>query len=205
MSDAIREAIEAIREAMIALAAMSDDGLERLQTPWSSGEWSYATDFKMVIRIPRLDEFRERPSNICTAGNIDTVVTGLTGPTWYDVPDIPPGPETCPKCHGARAVKCEACDGDGSVEWEFCHGGRTYDMVADCPVCGGDGVEKCRRCNGSGVLPEPGVAVGPALIDPRYLRLMALLPGCRLAPVDGWSPVVFEFDGGGGAVMPVRR
>ena len=54
-------------------------------------------------------------------------------------------------------------------------------------------------------LPEPGVDVGPAIFKPAYLRLMARLPGCRMAPADGWSPVVFEFDGGRGAVMPMRR
>ena len=196
---------DSVREVMVALAAMNDDGFQDLMTPWSCGYRSYATDGRMSVRANAPSEFGERPENRVSEAYIDTIVNGPTGPTWYDVPEIPPGPAPCPKCHGVPAVKCEACDGDGIVEWEFEHNGRTYDMDADCPVCGGEGAEECRRCNGYGVLPEPGVDVGPALIDPRYLRLMARLPGCRLAPVDGWSAVVFTFKGGIGAVMPIRR
>ena len=195
---------DAIRDAMIELAAKSD--VERLGAPWSRGEWSYATDGKMAIRGPRLDEFGERPENDETAATLDDLVSRPAGPTWYDVPaNLPAAPGPCPKCHGVPSVKCEACDGDGAVEWEFEYDGRTYDMDGDCPVCDGEGAEECKRCGGAGVLPEPGVEVGPALIRADYLRRLARLPGCRLAPVDGRSPVVFTFDGGTGAVMPMRR
>lgn len=34
--------------------------------------------------------------------------------------------------------ECEACDGDGEVEWEF-FSGHTYYMDDDCPVCQGKG------------------------------------------------------------------
>ena len=205
MTEAIREAIEAIREAMIALGAKSD--LERYKTPWSRGEWSYATDCKMVIRIPRLDEFSERGENDGDTNRIDDLFAAVTGPTWYDVPaNVPDAPGPCPRCHGVPSVKCEACDGDGQVEWEFSHRGRSYDLVDDCPVCDGAGTVECKHCGGMGKGDEPAVEVGPALIRACYLRLLASLPGCRLAPIDGWAPVVFEFDGGGrGAVMPMRR
>lgn len=197
--------MDRIAEAMKALAAMSDDMPEIVKTPWSAGVWSYATDNRAAIRAERLEEFGERPSNVETAASLDAILDGAAGPTWYDIPAMPPAPGTCPKCHGATRVKCEACEGDGRVEWEFEYGGRTYDMDADCPVCDGDGRVKCSRCAGSGVMPDPGVEVGPALIDPRYLRLMARLPGCRLAPVDGRSVIVFRFVGGAGAVMPMWR
>ena len=196
---------DAIRDVMIDLAAMRDYGIERLKTPWSSRYWSYATDGKMAIRAPRLDAFGERGDNDDITNGIDPLVSAAAGPTWYDIPAVPPAPGPCPKCHGVPAVKCEACDGDGAVEWEFEYDGRTYDMEAACPVCEGEGTEECSRCDGSGVLPEPPVDVGPALIMPCYLRLMARLPGCQIAPVDGWSPVLFRFIGGSGSVMPMRR
>lgn len=198
---------DAIRDVMIALAAMTDDGCERYKTPWGRGEWSYATDCKMVIRVPRLDEFGERGENDGDTNRFDDLLAAVTATTWYCVPDyLPAAPGPCPRCHGVPAVKCEACDGDGHVAWEFRHGGRTYDAVEDCPVCDGAGTVECTECVGTGKGVEPVVEVGPALIHADYLRLLARLPGCRLAPVDGWGPVVFEFDGGGrGAVMPVRR
>lgn len=196
---------EAIRDVMLALAAKGD--VERYATPWSRGEWSYATDCKMVIRIPRLNEFPDRAANDGASVTGDELALAPAGPMWYAVPaNLPAAPGPCPKCHGVPEVKCEACDGDGEVEWEFEYDGRTYDSVEDCPVCDGAGTIECTECGGTGKGDEPAVEVGPALIHPRYLRLMARLPGCRLAPVDDWGPVVFEFDGGGrGAVMPVRR
>lgn len=197
---------DAIRDVMKALAAMTDDGRERLKTPWSTRYWSYATDCKMAIRFPRLDEFHQRPENDESAAALDALVSSLAGPTWYDIPAVPPAPGPCPKCHGVPSVKCEACDGDGEVEWEFEHDGRIYDMVESCPVCDGARAVECTRCGGKGTGDEPAVEVGPALISQRYLRLMARLPWCQIAPVDGLVPVVFEFDGTGrGAVMPMRR
>lgn len=205
MNDAIREAIEAIREAMIALAAMSDEGREHFRTPWSAGVWSYATDGRMALRAFRMTEFGERPENDENAAAFDALMTAPTGPTWHDIPALPAAPGPCPKCHGARRVKCEACDGDGHVEWEFYHGGRTYDMEADCPVCGGETTEGCSRCAGYGVMPESPVEIGTAIFNPAYLRIMATLPGCQIAPVDRWTVAVFRFTGGSGAIMPMRR
>ncbi|NLF19190.1 MAG: hypothetical protein GX595_18325 [Lentisphaerae bacterium] len=196
---------DAIRDVMIALAAMTDDGCERRKTPWSRGYWSYATDGKMAIRTTRMDEFIERGENDGTADAVDSLTAAATGPTWYDVPAVPPEPGPCPKCHGVPSVKCEACDGAGHVAWEFRHRGRTYDSVEDCPVCDGAGTVECTECGGTGKGDDPAVEVGPALIRAEYLRLLARLPGCRLAPVDGRSVIVFRFAGGAGAVMPVWR
>lgn len=197
-----------IRDVMIELAVMTDNVREHYLTPWSRGEYSYATDGRMMMRAQRLNEFQDRATNDGASTTADSLAMAPTGPTWYDVPaDLPPAPGPCPRCHGAGDVKCEACRGDGEVDWEFRHDGRVYDMKASCPICDGDGRVECNPCAGRGRADEPGIEVGPALINPRYLRLLAGLPGCRLAPVDGWAPVAFEFDGGRGrgAVMPVRR
>ena len=197
--------MDRIAEAMKALAAMGDSERGRLRTPWSAGVWSYATDCRMALRAFRMTEFGERAENDGTAAALDAIIDGPTGPTWHDIPAPPPAPGTCPKCHGVSRVKCEACDGCGRVEWEFSYGGRAYDMDADCPVCEGEGSEECPRCGGQAVLPEPGIEVGRVLINPAYLRIMATLPGCQIAPVDGWNAAVFRFTGGSGAVMPIRR
>lgn len=197
--------MDRIAEAMKALAAMGDSEQERIRAPWSTGVWSYATDGKMALRAPRLDEFGERPENDKTAAVIDALMTAPTGPTWYDIPALPPAPGPCPKCHGVSRVKCEACEGCGRVEWRFEHGGCTYDMEDDCPVCEGDAAEKCSRCAGSGVMPGSPVEIGPAIFNPAYLRILATLPGCQIAPAGGWNAAVFRFTSGSGAVMPIRR
>lgn len=48
------------------------------------------------------------------------------------------------------------------------------------------------------------VTLGDCMIDAKYLRLMAALPGCcLLLNSEPKSPQRFEFDGGFGAVMPL--
>lgn len=34
-------------------------------------------------------------------------------------------------------VKCDACNGYGSVDYEFCYDGETFTELLDCPVCNG--------------------------------------------------------------------
>lgn len=39
-----------------------------------------------------------------------------------------------------KDIKCEDCNGDGHVEWEYsANGGRTHYMKENCPVCSGCG------------------------------------------------------------------
>ena len=51
-------------------------------------------------------------------------------------------PKTCPKCHGAKSIKCPSCGGHGqkigllsNVECGECHG----QGVIRCPMCWGSG------------------------------------------------------------------
>lgn len=207
MKEAIREAIEAIREAMIALAAMTDDGLERLKTPWSAGQYNYATDGKMAVRATRMDEFGDRVENDGAANTIYGL-TAAAGPTWYDVPELPAAPATmtCPRCKGQKRRECDACESTGTATFELWHKAIRYTAEDTCPVCDGE-CGDCSKCYAKGTITpeEAPVEIGPAIINPAYLRILATLPGCQIAPVDGCTVAVFRFTGGSGAVMPIRR
>lgn len=83
-----------------------------------------------------------------------------------------------------------------------------------CPACHGTGENEesgyrgvCCPCDGSGELPDlpfTYTKAGPgAYIANRYLRLIAALPNPKIA-TDWLSVCYFTFDGGDGAVMPMR-
>lgn len=42
-------------------------------------------------------------------------------------------------CYDKVISKCDACYGNGNVDFEFEHKGRTYEVESECPVCDGEG------------------------------------------------------------------
>lgn len=66
----------------------------------------------------------------------------------------------------------------------------------------------CSRCDGTLIErrdEEPPVEFGPALFAPKYIRLLAALPHCEIAPSSANDVCRVRFDGGDGLVMPMRR
>lgn len=73
-------------------------------------------------------------------------------------------PETCPKCHGKRTIKCPICLGDtNQIQWTNCSvcdgSGSTYTACTNCK----DGkvrtwylfgTKDCPTCSGSGRIPH---------------------------------------------------
>lgn len=42
-------------------------------------------------------------------------------------------------CYDKTVTKCNACYGEGEVDYEFEYKGRTYELESECPVCDGEG------------------------------------------------------------------
>jgi hypothetical protein len=42
-------------------------------------------------------------------------------------------------CFDEEETRCDACRGDGTVEYEFYHNHKCYEIEEDCPVCEGEG------------------------------------------------------------------
>ena len=43
-------------------------------------------------------------------------------------------------CFDKQEKECDACSGNGDVDFEFSHNGKYYESNQDCPVCDGSGV-----------------------------------------------------------------
>lgn len=184
--------------------------------PWTHDGHSYATDGRIIVRCPALAELPEDDDG-APRGNAARLFVehGPVG-DWVPGPSLPERvePKVCPRCGGVAPRPCEDCEGTGVVTYEYhARNGRTYEREDECPVCGG-ATGPCSRCNGTGrdkaLDPERKPfrveALGVA-VQLRYLRLIAALPGARLAKTTKFGRVVaFRADGGvEGLVMAMRE
>lgn len=154
------------------------DGLRYDLTPFSRGDFTFATDGHVLVRIPRVAEVQER----VTAPKIpEQWFDQSEVKEWLPIPELPSPsePADCPTCHG----------GD--------------EPPHDCPEC----ACKCDDCDGTGKeIPKPvGVIVGTRKLSETILTRMKTLPGPVFLQSDGdkHSQCKFKFEGGLGCLMPM--
>lgn len=153
--------------------------------PWSVGAYSYATNGRIIVRVPRLDDVPPPDDAKIekTAAQIDEWLAKLDDTPRVAVPriEIPKG----------RSWTCDKCDGRG-----FEH---------DCPDCNCE----CTDCE-AGTCHQPVmVAWRGTHVSRDMWRLIAALPGSRIASSPPLPPIYdhvsFAFDGGVGIVLPMRK
>ena len=182
-----------------------NDPREYMRGPFNRGEWTYATNGHIAVRVPKID-------GIATLA--EKHIPKLEGPfkrthsdnAFVALPPLPPL-EKCRFCNGTGvAYECEECDGDG----EFEHGSHTY----ACKECDGrgqvtysGGIEAaCWRCGGSGAKRIVPIQVGGSHFDLFYLHLINGLPGAKFSPGAGrMDMAMFVFDGGEGILIPLKQ
>lgn len=145
-----------------------------LHEPFSRGEYTYATDGAIIVRVPRVAEIGEDPYTPNPEEIFATMPADGWRPLRVELPPIAPT-EECWSCY------------DG-----FEH---------DCPDC----TCECDECDGTGLVePNLSTEIGGVIFDLKYIRMIAELPGVEVAITDGKSPSFFRFEGGDGALMPMR-
>jgi hypothetical protein len=153
-------------------------GLKNHDQPFSRGDYTYATNGHVIVRVPRRDEVPEQPKAPLTVGavfyKIDASLPFRRIPR-YEIPE-------------AKKSPCIHCF-DG-----FQH---------DCPNCECE----CEECDGTGTEIELiSVALGPAILAAQYVKLLQTLPDIKIAVgSDRNRPMHFTFDGGDGLLMPMSR
>lgn len=177
------------------------EGLGRkTEQPWSVGEFSFATNGHVLIKVPRMSEIAEMADPIDTS----KVWPKTEAKEWIDVSGYKaPTPAECPKCGGKPSnPECPECEGEGEVEASNKY--NTY--TVECATCDGTGVEPvCSRCDGDGVVEVlERVPLGHAGFSKKYLALLSQLPNCQISTIDEVSAASFRFDGGAGVIMPMR-
>lgn len=170
--------------------------------PVSVAEHTYATDWKVIIEVPRRSGIGEADQP--TTAGISRVMRQWPMPPDDKFLPLPPGPwpvgsRPCAVCNGTKsAVKCGCSSDDPHCEICDDHMYVSVAAGAACPECSGDGAMDMLAT----------VALSPTVtVQPKYLRRIAVLPNVRIS-VDNRNPadgVWFVFDGGRGIIMPCVR
>lgn len=177
--------------------------------PFSFGDYSYASNGHLLVRVSRLADvpewaaLNEQASQMFNGLDFPALTAALV-----DIPDFPqPEPEPCPVCNGAGKIStCPECEGAGEVTFE----NDFHEYEVDCLTCHGKGKvaghEICGDCNGSGKRRvTKRIEVGCTGFSSHYLNLLRdHLPGVKIAPTEPEKANFFKWDGGDGLLMPMR-
>lgn len=193
--------------------ANSLDAREYLRAPWVVGEWVYATNGHIAIRVP-VWEGGDVAAGIKgkhpDANRLFVRAFGLEG-AFLEMPADLAKPDTCESCGGTgihNTIKCPDCN-DG----EFKHGSFTYECqnCAGSPV--GEGylttgdkdapIKTCHVCDGLGQRRGKAV-VGAVSFDIIYLNWIAELPNAHIKVSTTDDVAAIKFDGGQAILMPRR-
>lgn len=166
-----------------------DEAQDFLMEPFTVGEFTYACDARIVVRVPRIEGVNHsRPIPQSLADRIVGFFSRQAESAFVPIPVEPPERWGKP---------CSVCDGKG----------RTRNLECDC--CGSTLELKqeiiCESCEDGSVLCNFPVSFGDQSLNAFYLRKLALLPGVTMANSANISePLVFKFDGGDGRLMPMK-
>lgn len=184
----------------------SDNFPKGIQTPFSIGDYTFATDGQIIIKVDKLPEVEQR-DDAPDANRLEWRQDEIT--EWHELPMIDFDElDDCANCWGIGFVKtCPECDGDSVVYFE-----NTYNCYeTECQTCCGNGILRgnkddkiCGSCNGT-KKQSTSVKVGSASIGSVYLSMIYSLPDAVIEHSDKTESMVnFKFNGGCGIVMPRR-
>lgn len=154
-----------------------------LATPFSWKGYDYATDGRIMIRVPSTGEHSERGDT--PNAHVEKYISRECG-EFIELPPFDPWT-------AEDMTPCETCGGFG--------GGETADD--ECPDCKGWG-------HGTGRKDIVKIEFLGGHISDYYLSKIANLPQVRIAKCIPWAKedgavYMFTFDGGDGVIMGMRK
>jgi len=144
-----------------------------IQEPFSQGDFTYATNGHVAIRVPRLADVPDHPG-------APTMERLWVKPAQVKAHAVMPAALPEPSY-----IQCVECEGQGRVH-------TCPDCTCVCDWCNGEGREEQTKW----------VLVVRRAVSTQTARLLLTLPNLRAAEVTNIDPRLwFEFDGGTGIVM----
>lgn len=152
----------------------STDTLRKdLHEPFSRGEYTYATDGYIMVRVPLVAEIGEVPYT----PNPEEIFAPMPADGWrtlrVELPPVAP-PEECGLCYDGSVHDCPDC-------------------TCECDECNGTGL----------VPAKVSTEIGGEIFNMKYIRMIAELPGVEVALGVSDAAMFFRFEGGVGALMPM--
>lgn len=169
----------------------NNSALKKLCSPWSRGEYTYATNGHILVRVKRLDEIAENPAS----PDADNMFADNTKHPWQwmDVPEPVWTVEKCECCQGTG----KHCVAPAEIACE-----ERDEIGIDCRDCVGGEIKK-----GTVTIDGPQ---GKVAFDSKYIAMLRNLPGVKIGVLGNQCspipaiPSPFTFDGGDGLLMPMR-
>jgi len=147
-----------------------------LQHPWSLGDFTFASNGHIFIRVPRDESIPENEQAPKRMGPKKRQINDYLADepkAWYPIPELHP-----------KEQDCEECGGSGRIDFAGIN-------------------NRCQECSGKGKTPRHiGVEVGGIPFSDVYLSWIAELPGAEIGPMGPLEPARFRFKGGEGLLMP---
>jgi RecJ-like exonuclease len=188
-----------------------------IDTPFSIGDYSYATDGYIAIRTLRLPEVEEacsfRPKSIVSI--FEQAKSFVLTANFTRLEHIEKDHEMieCVSCRGSgKVTDCPECDGEGEVYWTSDRGNEYSDECAECYGIGkkdasSSDCKKCETCDGTGeIFRAKSIFLNGKCFSAHLINKINTLPNAEIYldftnPEDGLPPVYFKFDGGYGIIM----
>lgn len=168
-----------------ALKQFCDPDRKSISEPWSDGEFCYATNGHVAVRVPKPRGFAFPAWDALYHGELRRCFKR------HELNADPLLPLPQGELPEHRSTKCDKCNGTGVVE---------------CRHCGQD--TECKECDGEGEFAPDhiGVEIAPGIIvSSVYLGQLRSLPGVRMSMADNKAfELYFVFDGGIGVLMRRR-
>ena len=129
-----------------------DDLRPWMKSPFNAFDKTLATNGHVLIATPKISEYIDyTDSKDGYFNTFSTLVIKHIYPVvhniekYYEVTSLKKALAKCPMLEEYDSIihKCNACNGDGVVDYEFIHNGKTHIIEEDCPICDGVGeIEK---------------------------------------------------------------
>ena len=161
---------------MIDLKKFCSQWNQRYIVPWSRGDYTFATDGRIIIRLPRMADVLEKedtPDALILWANV------LISGDPVSIPNLPP----------PKLVRCEDCLGESK------------EAIAECEECEGTGMIRAVQNTevGGMTFADQYLELIKELPDYKFYPVKYDFSLGFKAP-----PSPFTFDGGDGLLMPVK-
>lgn len=198
-----------------------NDIREYLNVPMRRDGFLYATNGHIAVRVvdePGVVAFDGNTAILKVADGIEKMLAATYQPNGHvlaetDAAQVLAGALPCGNCQGTGVTPaCGRCGNTGVITSGWRYGNE---IEIDCPACGGipdaPGTPCC-GCEGDGkYVWDLRIPLGHADYNPRYIALLAELPGATLynsEPTEDpyhYGAGRVHFDGGLALVMPMRQ
>lgn len=120
----------------LKLICSNDDLRKWMTEPFSVGNHTASTNGWSLLVVKKKSDYPDMSEKTKSVYPVELSFTNR-----LEIAKVKEAIEKIPliDCYDKVISKCDACYGNGNVDFEFEYKNRTYEIEGECPVCGGEG------------------------------------------------------------------